>query len=510
MTNKPRKVIVILFLSLLFLFSGISLALEKGFSVSADSVSYQKETGVVEAKGSVEAFYRDLKINAGQLIFFSKAGRILARDNFSLFQDNYILSGKNLDYFVREKTGSADAVELTALSTKIKSKFVKISPEEIYFQDASFSSCGLADPHYKISAQTMSFYPSSGWIVEYLGLFWFNNVPIVPVPTYVYDTGLGEGYYRRKNIAPLPEFGSNIVDGAYLRDKIVWRISNYSYGMLDISYAEKKGLGLGFECNYLVNDDNEGNIRLNTSYTDGGYGGLTHTYYFGARIPREKFKQVLYQAIEIPPRRKYDLTFDLSIRERINYERINQIPKISLHYIDMPFAFLDFRPKAEVSLYNATEESSGVSLIGGNIKSSLDYFQPLTQEAGLKYGIDLDGSVYSTTNKWIKLLGRVDITKKFLSSFEAQAGYSHYFINDGVSPFRFENYRFYPNDEIRASLAYKNEFSSFKISASYNAALFTARDIDYNAAIRFHCFDAGITWRSLRGEILFDVTLASG
>lgn len=499
-----------LFLVLVFIDPTSSFATEKGFNVSADSISFQKEIGLVEAKGNVEANYRDLSVKAGRLLFFSKEGRIIASDNFSLFRDNYILSGKNLDYFVWSKTGTADAVELQAESTKIKSIFVKVSPDEVYFSEASFSSCNLASPHYKITAQNMSFYPSSGWIVEYLGLFWINDIPVVPVPTYVFDTGLGEGFYRRKNIAPLPEIGSNIVDGGYLKNKIVWRMSNYSYGLLDLNYTAKKGLGGGFESNYIINNDNEGNLRIYTSKVDGVFGGITHVFYFGERVPRERFRQFLYQVIETIPRRKYDLTLDLSFRERINYERVNFLPKASLHYIDIPFAFMDFRPKAEVSLFNATEESSGVSKIGANIKSSIDYSQPILGDFVFKGGLDFDATTYNLSSQWIKLLGRFDFAKSFLSSFEGSAGFSHFFVNDGASPFIFENYRFFPNDEIRSSLQYKMGLSSFKVSINYNSPLFTIKDLDYNAAIRFHCFDAGITWRSQRGELLFDLTLVSG
>ena len=486
------------------LFSGISFSEEKGFVLDADNVIYQKDNGVIEATGSVEARYKDVSITGKHMVYFKKDSRIIADGGFSLYKDNSTLEGINLDYNMKSQTGSAEGVKILMGSTWIRGKNVKIDPENIDLKDAGFSSCNLDNPHYKISSSNMTFYPKSGWIVEYLGYFWINNIPVFPVPTYVYDTT-----NSRKNSTPLPDLGSNDVDGFYLHEKIVWRLSSYSYGLLGIDYASKKGLGGGFESNYILNNNNQGNVRINYLGSDGLFGGLTHDLYFGDDVPRDKLRYFLYEVLQNTPRKKYDLALDVSYRERINYERVSMLPMLTLRYIDVPFPFINFQPKIEVSGGSITEESSGISHKIARVKGSMDYLQPLSADSKMLAGLDIFYTLYGTTARWATLLGRIDLTKQLSKDLEAGLGYSHFFINEGASPYNYENYRYFPYDDVRAHVNLKTGNSTFGIAVSYNTPLLTVRDIDYNATIGFHCFDATITWRAARQEFAFGLTLAS-
>lgn len=493
---------------LLFVLFVPSFAGEKDIVINADSVSYRKEEGFVEATGSVEATYKNINIKASHLVYYTGERKILAEGNCTLSKDNFRLTGDKLLYFLRTESGTAENIVIFAGSAWIKGASVAISPEQIFISEASFSSCDLQVPHYKISSNNMVYYPGSGWITEYLGLFWIRNIPVFPVPTYVYDTRQ-DGFYRRGSPAPLPEFGTDQYDGTYLKEKIVWRISSYSYGMAKIEWASKKGIGLGFEGNYVANDANEGTVRLETLGSDGFSGGVAHTYYFGEDVPRERLRQLLYEVLQVPPRKKYDLTTEISYRELNNYERVTLLPQVTLRYIDVPFKFINFNPKVELSAANISEESSGISLIKTNLKSSFDYLHPLSGDSDLRAGLDFSYTNYGSLQNWTSFLGRVDVRKAVYDKVNLTAGYSHYFMNDGSSPFNYENYRYFPFDDIRFGASCKIGYSSLGVLFSYNTPLLTARDIDYNATIGMHCFDISLTWRAMRGEALLGILLVS-
>lgn len=486
-----------------------SYAVPVRFRVDADSVSYQKETGIIEASGSVDAGYGGTKISAGHIVFDNKTMHVTADGGFTLEKGLLKMKGQDLDYFVKTGTGTAENVMITSGPTWIRGRSVKMDPETINLTGADFSSCDLATPHYKISSDNMTYYQDSGWIVETFGMFYLSGVPLLPLPTYVFDTGLIGGFYKKKNPAPLPDIGSNAVDGTYVKQKIVWRLSSYSYGLLGVNYATKKGLGGGLETNYILNNDNEGNIRLYNEGADGWSGGATHTFYFGDKVPTQKLRYLLYQVLNIPPRKKYDLSLDLSYRERINYERVSMLPMLTLRYIDVPFTFLDFNPRVMISAGKVTEESSGAGLFRLDLSTSLDYLQSFTDEASLRYGLDISYSSYSQMGRWTKLLGRLDYSRKLTEYLEFGAGYSHYFINEGASPFNYENYRYFPYDDARSHLAYRVGDASLGVSVSYNLPLLTVRDIDYNASVGLHCFDATFTWRAARQEFTLGLTLAT-
>lgn len=507
----PRKLFktLIFTVPVILLVLGTSQAGMKGVSIKADSISYTKDKGIIIANGSVEARYKDSTIEADRIVFFTEEAHVISDGNFSLSRDKSNIKGEKLDYFFRSEKGTANNVRITMGSTWIKGKNITMDKEQTQITNAEMSSCDLENPHYKISASNMTFYSKSGWIVEYMGLFWLNDIPVFPVPTYVYDTGIIGGLYRKKNPAPLPEISSNDTDGFYIDEKVVWRLSSYSYGLLGLSYGSKKGIGIGGEGNYVLNDSNEGNIRAYTYGSDGFYGGATHTYYFGEPVQSERLRPLLYEVLQTPPKKKYDLTFDVSYRERINYERVSTLPMVTFRYIDVPFSFLDFNPKVEISAGSVSEESSGINIFKGNIKSSFDYVHPLTQDIPLRLGVDASYTGYDSSSRWFNVLGRVDVNRKFSDVVEAGMGYSHYFINDGGSPFRFENYRYFPFDDVRAHVSYKIMGSTLGIAVSYNTPLFTVRDIDYNATIGMHCFDTTVTWRAARREFALGVTLAT-
>ncbi|MCX5748978.1 MAG: hypothetical protein NTZ10_01850 [Candidatus Saganbacteria bacterium] len=391
--------------------------------------------------------------------------------------------------------------------TWISGETVSIDPQEIYLKNSSFSSCDLPVPHYKITASSMTLYPKSGWIVENMGLMYINNIPVFPVPTYVFDTGLIGGIYGKKNPAPLPDIGTNPTDGTYINEEVVWRLSSYSYGLLSIQYATNKGLGGGFESNYVLNNNNEGSVRIYDNHTDKWYGGLTHAFYFGDDVQSEKTRSMLYQVFQVPPRKKYELDVLLSYRERTNYERLTMLPMITLKYVDIPFPFINFMPKAEFSLGSVSEESTGIDVFRAYAATSLDYIQPLGETADLKPGLDLSYTGYDSSGSWAKVLGRIDVVKRFSDIFDAGAGYSHFFVNTGGSPFRWENYRFFPYDDVHVSGNLRFAKMSFGVNVSYNTPVFSVRDIDYNATIGLHCFDLKALWRTARGEFSLGVEL---
>jgi len=488
---------------------GASLAGDRQIVLNADDISYLKDRDLIEAKGSVEVFYSGTRIRSPRLLYNSKTTRVTADRGFVLEKDDINMSGDSIDYVMRQGTGSAEGVRATVQSTWITGKKASFSPEQIYLEDSVFSSCDEKTPHYKVSAQNMVLYPKTGWIAEYMGMFYVNGVPVFPVPTYVYDAGTSAGFLRTKNPAPLPEFGTNPTDGTYLHEKIVYRLSSYSYGMLSIDYGTKQGLGGGFESNYVLPHFNEGSVRLHYWGNYGWYGGASHTVYFGDDLPQDKMRFMLYQVLQAAPRKKYNATLDLSYRERINYEKVTQLPALTLKYADIPFRLLDFYPKAELYIGSVSEESTGVNVIRTHAAASLDYMQPLPGSFEVRPGLDMSYTGYGATGSWTKLLARIDLSKKLSDNLEAGAGWSHFFVNQGGTPFRYENYWFFPFDDARVFCNFKIGRLALGAALSYNLPLLTVRDIDYNATIGLHCFDVTAKYRAARGEFSVSANLIS-
>jgi len=511
--NQHKRTLFRIISAIIFFFGTafiqISYCVETGVVINADSIVYQKDKGKIEAKGSVEADYRNTKVLADHAIYSTKTTNLYADNGFTLLENKYSLNGKKLSFNMKSSSGSSETVRIEASKVWISGESASISKDEITIKNAVFSSCDLKVPHYKISAADMNYYPSTGWLVSHMGWFWVNNVPILPIPTYIYDTTLTPGS-KRKNLAPLPEIGSNPTDGTYIHEKIAYALSSYSYGMVEVDYATIKGFGLGFDASYVLKNYNEGDVRLYYNQVDGTYGGITHDYYFGDDIKVDKHQYFLYQILEMPPRKKYKLEGEVSYRERINYERVSFLPGVSLSYNDLPLSFINIRPNLEVSVGGVSEESTGVNVFRANVLGNLDYYQPFSDDLIGSLGGQLDYTGYDSSGKWMKLLGKADIRKIFSKDLSAGAGYSHFFINDGGSPFRFENYRWSPYDEIRSDIKWQKDLFSLGVAIYYNSPIFTVKDLDYNATVRLHCFDLTMLYRAARNEFSLSVNLVTG
>ena len=506
----PRKLLFGAFILALFFLIPQKAAFcgEKSVTLTGDSISYQKEKGIVNAKGSVEASYKDVVIRSPDLTYYSKENRIVALGDFVFERGDLRISGKNLDYHVKSRKGRGNDVFLRIKGSWISGKEVEIKPEEINLSNASFSTCGLDDPHYRFSASSISIYPSQGWIVLFMGILWVNGVPVAPVPTYVYDMSAHPGS-PLKNKAPLPEFGSDPNDGVYIKQKLYWRLSGYSYGIAQIDYATKKGLGLGFEGNYVVDRNNQGNVRIHGLNADGYSGGITHSLFFGSDINYDKSKTYMYQLLDFLPRKKYELRSEISYRELVNYEKVTLLPKLAFRYDDLSFSFFGIRPNLEITLAGVSEESTGVNVFEGTFKGSANYFYELPSGIWADIGGVLDYRGYDSSGKWLKLAGSIDFFKPISRNLDAGIGYGHLFINDGASPYKFENYRFFPYDDIRGNLRYKNGLFKTGIFVSYNTPVLSPREIDYNATVELHCFDVTLLYRAMRGEFSVGLNLVS-
>ncbi len=507
-TNRNLLRIFFFLLFCVFLISEAVIAKDAGLSINADNIEYSKDPAVIRAAGSVEVEYKGMKINAGKLIYDKTSGKASASKGFSLSRRELEISGETLSYTLKTETGSAENVQIAAHGTWISGKKIKIESDFIEMNDASFSSCPLETPMYKISASNLTYYENTGWIVLYGGFLWFREIPIFPVLTYVYDTGNVLGR-KKKNPLPLPEIGSNSRDGFFIKSKTIFRLSGFSYGALGIDYAINRGFGGGMEGNYILSNYNEGSARMYYSKIDGFSSGLTHTYYFGADIENQDKKYFLYEVFEETPKKIYTATTSVSYREDINYEKVTFLPKLTLDYTNVPFKLFNLTPSASISMANVTEESSGANMINSNISLGLGFEQPLDSKTTFSGGLDLKTFTYAQYGSWTRLSARGDIDRQLPASFEASVGFTHLFVNEGLSPFRYENYRYFPSDEIRGKLQFNTGFARIGVSAYYNYPLFTIRDLDYNATVGFRCFDAGITYRSARNEFLMEINLVS-
>jgi hypothetical protein len=497
MRKLLNNLVLILVLALL---PSLSHAQLKELTINADKVSLEKEKHRIEAEGSVEATYRDVILHGQHLVYNTSAETFFADRGFTLLYQGITIEGETLDYQVKEYTGTATKVDFYYQGVELRGGRLDFDPDKYEIKGASFTTCDLPGPHYRVTAADLLLYPKYGWMVAYWGYFWLLNVPVVPMPTYIYD------FRAQKNLPPFPEIGYNEEDGNYINESLAWHLRREFSGTYTLSYAANKGIGGGGQANYILDDRNNGNIRLYGNFKDGLYGGATHIFVFGSEIQREKSS--LIELFPLPKYRQFELESTLSLRERINYQRVSYTPNFRLRSRAGEILRKEAKYDLELGTGLVAEEGNR-RLVYGN--AYLKFYGDF-QETPVGYIIPsliADLSHYSNGARWIKPAFELKTAKTLSRDYELDFGYLHYFYVEGASPFNFEMYRFRAADRLRGDLLFKAGETRGKIAASYFLDNWSPEDIDYSLFFTLHCYDLEVTYRSLRKEFLLSFSLAA-
>jgi LPS-assembly protein len=487
-----KQVLTVCFLMLA---CGLCFAQGKDLIINAAALSYDKEKGVVEATGSVEAVYQKIKITGDHLIYRTASREVYLDSGFDFKYDDLNFSGKTLKYNLSAEAGSATMVAMKYENANIYGGEVKFNREEIKLKNSGFEKCGLTPPHYHLSAAEIDLFQKQGWLVAYWGIFWLGSFPSIPIPVYVYDFRAEQK--GRKNVMPYPEIGTNNEDGLWIRETMSWHSRPDLYGNYSVNYAGRKGIGVGFNVNYIMSEDRESEGDIFLSMAEGPRGGLEYRQNFGKEINENS----TLTGLSFNPYKQFEFDARLWVRERINYERVSLLPDLSL--IMRKAQFSGGWVEGSVSIGNVAEESSNVFLIRENIYANYSY--PLTEN--ITPGLAADASLYGSIAHWFKLQGIIDYSKKLNENLESQIEYSHYFENRGQSPFNYERYRFNSRDKIGLQLLSKLLGGRFIFNCSYILPALEPLDIDYTIGKTLHCFNIDLTYRAMRQEFTLGFSL---
>ncbi|MDD5593107.1 MAG: hypothetical protein PHG97_00020 [Candidatus Margulisbacteria bacterium] len=494
-----KKLLSAVCLSLLIIFP--LYAQIKDLTINADRVSYEKEKNRVEATGSVEVNYQDILLRGQHLIYNSSAETFHADKGFVFLYNGTTLEGETLDYDIAARRGTADRFNFLYRGVILGGGSLNFNDEKFDLKSANFTTCNLPGPHYHVTAADITLYPKDRWMVAYWGYFWLGKIPVVPMPTYVYDFS---GKERAQT--PFPDIGSNSEDGGYITETLAWNLRREFNGTYLLSYFANKGLGLGATANYKINGQNSGDIRLNWNGKDRSFGGITHILSFGDQV-EEREKTPLDFSLS-PQYRQYELAVTLSSRERINYQRVSLTPNLQLYSRGGSLIRPEVKYDYEIDAGRVAEEGNTRLLRGGG-KLKLYGRLPETPTGFITPFFLWDSLYYSSGAKWVKPSLGLEVNKPFSRDLALSVGYQHYLYFDGLSPFNYELYRFRAADKLSPNLMFKLGETKCRIAASYYLDNWSPEDIDYTLFFVLHCYNLEVTYRSLRNEFMLGFSLAT-
>lgn len=388
--------------------------------VKADNLKFDQEAGIITASGSVEIVFEGIIIDSDSARINTNANVATAEGHVKIKRQDYDIQSSDLTYDVSSETATVFNLRTIFYPTVVKTNLYvsayKLTdlPDVKTGENGAITTCDYDEPHYHINARWFDYYPDDK-LVAYWAMLYIGSVPTpLVMPYFIYDL-------KKKRTPFSFVYGSNDVEGKFLKTSFDYFVNNSANGMLYFDTTEIKGAGYGISHDYVLNGQNSGNLyyyrmdERDTHLSDYVF-RLTHS------VDLDKYSKLtlahdsafIYQ---VPAGRKYDTDSSVSYTRNTG----QQTTAFNYNVSDNKYTFLNsqaFNITNRIGSYNtgfSWDESR--SLKGPEWKSSHDRFfheQSLfTDDA--KLSMNINYSSYATDEGAIaqeKLEPRIDLTYK--------------------------------------------------------------------------------------------------
>ena len=195
-------------------------------------------------------------------------------DNFSIFYKGQKIDGENLVLNNKTKMLTANNVLMTFDKYFIKGATLRTVNDEYHLDNVRVTACDGDPPVFYISSGQMVMYPKLGFMVVFNSIFYIYSIPVFYFPAYFMG---GQQYSKISEF--VPEIGSNLVEGNYVKERIPYYMDSRNSGYFLLGYLEKLGVNAGFNHYIILGPKN----LLNTSiYYNPQFmqGGVEYSYDF--------------------------------------------------------------------------------------------------------------------------------------------------------------------------------------------------------------------------------------
>jgi len=230
-------------------------------SLKAQHLKFDQDSGIIAASGSVEAKFQDVTLNADSLRVNTGTKIATAEGHVVLRRKDYEASGTKMVYDMGSETAYVKNFRAAASPSEVKGKLfmdlreVKDEKDVKYGTDGSVTTCDLSSPHYHMEAGQFYFKPDDK-VVGVNVKAYLGSTPVMWFPFYIYDLA------KRRVSLMMPVFGSNAVEGNFLKSEVSYFFGNDKWGSVYLDLMDKKGIGYGIDHNYSLNEKNSGKLYL--------------------------------------------------------------------------------------------------------------------------------------------------------------------------------------------------------------------------------------------------------
>lgn len=476
------------------------LAAPQQVALTGHEIIYDRTSKNITASGNVRASFKNYHLDTHNINYNFTQTHINVPNPYTLRSGKNYIKGDNLKYRLDTRFGEANNIHIQIGTLFITGQKLTVNNTKIVVKNATFTSCDLPSPHYKIKAKKMIIYPLFGIFVAFENSLQIKNKTVFWFPTYIYGS---KHYSLLSQRTPLPDMGTNSIEGWFVKYDISYFTSQKSTGVLKLGWTEKLGFTPGLR--HLFTPNNKTDIVTDFTYegNDGTSGGLTYNLNLNPKkkTPNTIFKTLFSNFDSETNKAKSDLSVDLSFNKLINNSRLSSFPSIkwtgkniNLPYkvkINTTLAAAYLKEKTTTAKTNSRRFQIDTQFSKTYVISNTLSISPQWINLGRKYN----------TTYWNRSFGKLAL-KWFTTPFSPQITYTKQLLNRGDTVFEYEKIYAIQTDELGLNLQHNLKKLRFELDINYNAENWTPRKIDLITHFLLHKVKASINWKTVEKQFL--------
>ena len=250
------------------------------WQLEADEINYDQSFDEYSASGNVLIYKGNIKLLADFVRFDRKNMKAHAEGNVVLTNGEDILSGTRMEMDLENQIGSVENgyLFLKENNFHLTGNLIKKVGEKTYtIDDASLTTCDGDKPDWMITGKKVKIKEDGQGTARHATM-WARKMPVMYTPYFYYPA-------RKKRQTGLlfPEGGISDRWGIYYNQPFFWAIDESSDATFYGQYMNKRGLRLGAEYRYYLDDWSKGTWMvdgLDDQKIDNGIGDASKNWGF--------------------------------------------------------------------------------------------------------------------------------------------------------------------------------------------------------------------------------------
>lgn len=253
-TRHVQSIIIVL-LIVLFITIPAHAEDEAPWHIVADTLSYDKTSGITTAEGDVVVTHMDKTLTSEFLEYDNKGESVFARGNVEMKSRGDSSKADRMLLNLSKDTGVLynGSVFMEMNHVYIKGDEIRKIDENTYTADkVSITTCDGDNPDWKFTGHDLSM-TIEGYGTIYNAAFWTKKIPVLYSPFLVFPVKI-----KRQTGLLAPEFGMSDRKGFEYLQPFFWAINESSDATINNRYIEKRGNMTGLEYRYMLSETSKG------------------------------------------------------------------------------------------------------------------------------------------------------------------------------------------------------------------------------------------------------------